>query len=79
MRTDTPPMIRLKDYRPSHYLIETVHLTVVLDAKRTRVTSKLKLRPNQASKGRSASLRLDGSNLELVTVMQRVIRLTMRR
>jgi aminopeptidase N len=69
MRTDTPPMIRLKDYRPSNYLIDTVHLTVVLDATRTRVTSKLKLRPNPAYKGKLGSLRLDGSHLELVSVV----------
>ncbi len=68
MRTDTPPEIRLKDYRPSHYLIETVHLDVVLDATRTRVVAKLKMRTNPAAKGKAGALRLDGAMLELVSV-----------
>jgi aminopeptidase N len=68
MRTDTPLMIKLKDYRPSNYLIDTAHLTIVLDATRTRVTSKLKLRPNPAHKGKPGALRLDGAQLELVSI-----------
>jgi aminopeptidase N len=68
MRTDTPQMIRLKDYRPSNYLIDTVHLDVSLDPTRTRVTSKLKLRPNPAHAGKPGALRLDGSHIELVSI-----------
>jgi aminopeptidase N len=68
MRTDTPQIIRLKDYRPSNYLIDTVHLDVALDPTRTRITSKLKMRPNPAHTGKAGPLRLDGSNIELVSV-----------
>ncbi len=68
MRTDTPQMIRLKDYRPSNYLIDTVHLDVALDPTHTRVASKLKMRPNPAHTGKAGALRLDGSNIELVSV-----------
>ena len=68
MRTDTPPQIKLKDYRPSNYVIDTVHLDVSLDASRTRVISKLKMRPNPAIKSGAGALRLDGLHLELVSV-----------
>ena len=68
MRTETPPQIRLKDYKPPNYLIDTVHLDVVLDATRTRVTSKLALRPNPDVKGKPGALRLDGAHIELVSV-----------
>ena len=68
MRTDTPPQIEFKDYRPSNYLIDTVHLDVVLHATRTRVVSKLKLRSNPAHKGRPGALRLDGSHIELASI-----------
>ena len=52
MRTETPPQIRLKDYRPSNYLIDTVHLDVTLDPTRTRVLSRLQMRPNPQTKGK---------------------------
>jgi aminopeptidase N len=68
MRTDTPPTIRLKDYRPSNYLIDTVHLDVMLHATATRIRSKLRLRPNPAHTGKSGALRLDGAHIELVSV-----------
>ena len=41
MRTETPPQIRLKDYRPPNYLIDTVHLGIALDPARTRVVAVL--------------------------------------
>ena len=68
MRTDTPQQIRLKDYRPSNYLIDTVHLDVALDATRTLVVAKLAMRPNPIIKGKASSVRLDGSHIELVSV-----------
>ncbi len=69
MRTETPPMIRLKDYRPSNYLIDTVHLDVVLDATRTRVRSKLHMRPNPGYAGKPGALRLNGDQIELTSVV----------
>jgi aminopeptidase N len=66
MRTDTPRPILLKDYRPPSHLIDSVSLDVALDAVRTRVASRLSLRPNPAGKG--GALRLDGEMIELESV-----------
>src|SRR5580658_7316126 len=48
MRTEEPRTIRLQDYRPPDWLIETVELDVSLDAKATTVRAKLKIAPNPA-------------------------------
>ena len=50
MKTDTPRPIHLKDYQPSDYLIDSVDLNVRLDPEETRITSKLKMRPNLAAR-----------------------------
>ena len=64
MRTDTAPLIRLEDYRPSDFLIDRVELDVRLHPTATRVTATLAMRPNPA--GRSdAPLVLDGDELNL--------------
>ncbi len=63
MRTEEPRPIRLKDYRPPDWLIETVDLDVSLDPTATTVRAKLKLKPN--SGGTPAPLVLDGEALEL--------------
>jgi len=68
MRTDTPQTIRLKDYKPSDYLIDHVSLDVRLEPTLTRVKSTLKVRANPASKLVNAPLRLDGEAIELKTV-----------
>ncbi|MGB5213216.1 MAG: aminopeptidase N [Anderseniella sp.] len=68
MRTETPPTIRLKDYKPSDYLIDHVSLDVSLQPTATSVVSVLKMRPNPASKTVNAPLRLDGQALELKSV-----------
>ena len=68
MKTDSPRPIRLKDYRPSDYLIDNVDLDFKLDPTETVVASRLKMRPNPAVKSPSKSLRLDGENLELISV-----------
>ena len=57
--------IRLKDYRPAAFLIDKVDLDIRLDPTQTRVTSKLKLRPNAQSDGSVSKLVLDGQMLEL--------------
>lgn len=62
MRTDVAKPIRLKDYRPPDYLIDTVDLDITLDPHATRVLARLSIRPN--SKGqREAELALDGDSL----------------
>jgi aminopeptidase N len=63
MRTEEPRPVRLKDYRPPDWLIETVDLDVSLDPTATTVRAKLKLRPNGA--GLPAPLILDGEDLKL--------------
>ncbi len=68
MKTDTPRPILLKDYRPPNYLIDTVMLDVSLDATRTRVRARLKVRRNPACPGNPGPLRLDGEMIELESV-----------
>jgi aminopeptidase N len=67
--TDTPKTILLKDYRPSAYLIDTVHLDIVLHPTETRVRSRLAMRPNPDRQGRRGSLVLDGEALVLDRVV----------
>jgi aminopeptidase N len=64
MRTDTPPVVRLEDYRPSDWLIDRVELDVRLDPAATRVFATLAVRPNPAGDP-AAALVLDGDELEL--------------
>ncbi|MGB6536952.1 MAG: aminopeptidase N [Xanthobacteraceae bacterium] len=66
MRTEEPRPIRLQDYRPPDWLIETVALDVSLDANATHVRSKLTIKPNTA--GAPAPLVLDGEDLKLVAL-----------
>ena len=63
MCTEEPRPIRLKDYRPPDWLIETVDLDVSLDPAATTVRAKLKLKPS--SGGTPAPLVLDGEALKL--------------
>ena len=46
MRTDTTPLVRLEDYRPSDFLIDRVELDVKLHPTGTRVTATLFMKPN---------------------------------
>ncbi len=65
MTTPAPRTIRLKDYTPPAYLIETVQLDIALHSQNTRVRSKLRLKPNPLANGARGSLVLDGSTFEL--------------
>jgi aminopeptidase N len=65
MKPEKPRPIHLKDYRAPSYLIDTVDLDVALHPIRTRVSSRLRLRPNPARSEADAPLRLDGEHLEL--------------
>jgi aminopeptidase N len=64
MRTDTAPLIRLADYRPPDWLVETVHLEFVLHPTDTRVRARLTLKPNGSAP--AAPLSFDGDGLTLV-------------
>ncbi|HEY4862481.1 MAG TPA: M1 family aminopeptidase, partial [Xanthobacteraceae bacterium] len=65
MRDPEPRVIRLTDYRPPNWLIETVDLDVRLAPTATRVVAKLRLHPNPAGEGK-VPLILDGDELTLV-------------
>ncbi|MCZ8260143.1 MAG: M1 family aminopeptidase, partial [Beijerinckiaceae bacterium] len=64
MRTETPPIIRLTDYRVPDFLIDHVDLDLRLQPGQTRVVSRLVMRRNPAGRP-DASLVLDGDELIL--------------
>ncbi|HYV70991.1 MAG TPA: aminopeptidase N [Pseudolabrys sp.] len=66
MRTDIAQPIRLKDYRPPDWLVETVSLDFSLHPTATRVRATLVLRPSPQAA--SAPLILDGDELSLVSL-----------
>ena len=66
MRTDTGQPIRLKDYRPPDWLVETVSLDFSLHPTQTKVRATLKLKPNPDTP--AAPLVLDGDGLSLVSL-----------
>ncbi|MFL5169806.1 MAG: aminopeptidase N [Microvirga sp.] len=67
MRTETPQIVRLEDYRPSDFLIDRVELDIRLHPTETRILATLAIRPNP--KGRKeAPLELDGDELRLVAL-----------
>jgi aminopeptidase N len=65
MRTDIAQPIRLTDYRPPAYLIDTVELQFDLQPKATRVKAKLAVRRANAE---PEPLVLDGVRLKLLSV-----------
>jgi aminopeptidase N len=66
MRTDTAQSIRLKDYRPPDWLVETVSLDVTLHPTAARIRATLALKPNPRSA--SAPLILNGDGLSLISL-----------
>src|SRR5581483_7030920 len=66
MRTDIARPVRLNDYRPPDWLVDTVSLDVSLHPTQTRVRAKLALRPNPDAP--PAPLVLDGDGLNLVSL-----------
>jgi aminopeptidase N len=64
MRTEQARPVRLQDYRPPDWLVETVHLDVALHPNATRVRAQLRLKPNPAAEA-PAPLVLDGDGLSL--------------
>ena len=66
MRTETPQPIRLSDYRPPAFLIDTVELGFDLQPNTTRVKAKLSVRRGEGMAGEP--LRLNGERLKLVSV-----------
>src|SRR5262247_3799896 len=67
MRTDEPRPVRLQDYRPPDWLVDTVELDVALAPSATRVRASLLLKPNPKAAA-PAPLLLDGDDLKLVAL-----------
>ncbi|ACT58980.1 aminopeptidase N [Hirschia baltica] len=65
MRTDTPPPVRLTDYRPYPFVIKHVHLDFFLEPTKTRVRNKM---TGKRSFGEHALMNLDGENLKLISI-----------
>jgi aminopeptidase N len=66
MRSDVTPVIRLEDYRPPAWLIDTVDLEFRLYPSRTQVRSLLRIRPSPGAAHQD--LVLDGDELSLKSV-----------
>jgi aminopeptidase N len=67
MRTEQALPIRLQDYRPPDWVVETVALDVALDSTGTRVRATLQVKPNPKATA-PAPLVLDGDGLTLVSI-----------
>jgi aminopeptidase N len=67
MRTEQARPVRLQDYRPPDWLVDTVDLDVRLDRTATRVRAVLSLKPNPRASA-PAPLVLDGDELNLVSL-----------
>jgi aminopeptidase N len=67
MRTEEPRPVRLSEYRPPDWLVETVELDVRLHATQTPVRATLRLKPNPAADA-PAPVVLDGEGLTLVAL-----------
>jgi aminopeptidase N len=66
MRTDIAQPIRLKDYRPPDWLVDTVHLDVSLHPTQSKVRATLALKPNPLNA--AAPVVLDGDGLTLISL-----------
>ncbi|MBK7421609.1 MAG: aminopeptidase N [Propionivibrio sp.] len=67
MHTDSPALVRLEDYTPPPWLVNTVHLDVDIRPQGTLVVSTLNCVRNPALAGEHP-LRLDGVELETLSV-----------
>ena len=66
MHTDIAQPIRLKEYRPPDWLVQTVSLDVSLHPMQTKVRATLQLKPNPLAS--AAPLVLDGDGLTLAAL-----------
>ena len=63
-----PQPVRLAEYRPPPFLIDTVDLVFELEDRDTRVKSRLRIRRNPSSLDPTAPLHLDGEEFALVSL-----------
>jgi aminopeptidase N len=68
MRTEQARPVRLQDYRPPDWLVDTVHLDVSLHPTATKVRATLNLQPNPGTSPAPLVLDGDGLNLSSVTL-----------
>ncbi len=64
MNDNSPQLVRLADYRPPSWLVDSIHLTFLLDPKATRVNSCIEFAPNPEASDRT--FRLDGEGLRFI-------------
>src|SRR5436190_1487325 len=67
MRTDTAQPVRLENYRPPDWVVDTVALDVTLDPIAARVRAALIVKPNPAGET-GAALAFDGDGLSLISL-----------
>nr|WP_319386684.1 aminopeptidase N [uncultured Roseibium sp.] len=67
MRSETAPAIRLEEYQPPAYRIDTVHLTIRLHPSDTEVVSVVSVAPQEGT-APGTPLQLDGDELTLRAV-----------
>jgi aminopeptidase N len=65
MKTDTPKIIKLSEYTPPDYLVETIDLIIHLEDTKTLVQSKMKMKKNSLD---NTPLILNGEELTLNSV-----------
>lgn len=68
MLTTEPTTIHLKDYKPSAFLIDSIHLTVDILEDHTEVNSVIKMKKNVGFEGKPVTLELNGENVKLKSV-----------
>lgn len=68
MQTTKPTTIHLKDYKPSAFLIDSIHLTVDILDKHTEVKSVMQMKKNAGFEGKAATLELNGENVKFKSV-----------
>src|SRR5262245_49749474 len=68
MRTEEPRPVRLEDYRPPDWRVDTVELDVSLEATRTRARAPPAVAPNIQGGAAPAPLMLDGDGLRLAAL-----------
>jgi len=67
MRTEQARPVRLENYRPPDWLVETVELDVSLHPTETKVRATLRMSPNPKA-GAPAPITLDGDGLTLISL-----------
>lgn len=68
MQLSQPKTIFLKDYKPSDFLIETIHLTVDIFDDKSVVSSEMKVKKRKELAGQKVNLELNGEGIELLSL-----------